>query len=671
MRLAMPSDTPQPNVLHDYASVNRSDTKPKDLLRILRRYVFSWAAPSALSTAEDRLGNLPTVRQFVDQPVTSEPVIQYRGLVQGDEASPILQSVRKLAALPFFYRLNSIRQLSTTNLSINLDGTHNRLAHSLGTLDIASRFLCTLRHQAGLDLSDIDAKAVLVYAFIHDCFHGPMGHSLDLLKDVLWGPRTEERVDKHLLLMHIDEGLKGEADRRGFLWSAVLKHVAKDEKECKAIMELLQAFLTVPDRDKNFLSEIVDGDLDSDRLDYIWRDHAHLMMSGFEQAAYAEALVGSIAAVKYPRGEVHLCFHKDHSRVVEAFLDHRVDLYTNFYEHPVKTVLDEMLVHAVYYLLRDENVLGAKDVLAEFARSFSTLTDESLQHFLTEVTSQPRHAVAFALANDFRSNRPFSVLYKGGLRRENFRSLTHRAGLLQNAFKKIIEDETEYIRSFVRERPLGLEALPLHHRIIHKFNQAISEPVVVPNDDPDEEMRGCSLPYTPEEDIYRIQMVCGGSFAKKMYLEQLLWSELLTRQTAEGIGFKDALVPLAAELARPYGGGDGLRGTILASLLTTPLVFISLSWIPGVTEDDLLSHKRGYRATGARFHDRGQPSAERPQLKVKSRDEDYFLIVSAPPILLRAGGMKLLVSETFQKLLFDRQWADPYSLQEPPSRWSW
>jgi HD superfamily phosphohydrolase len=654
----MPSEAHESNVLQDYLAINRGDTKPLDLLTILRRYVLSSLGPSALSTVDDNPANFPAVRQFVDQPVTSEPVIQYRGLLRGDETSGILQSVRKLAALPFFYRLNSIRQLSTTNLSINLDGTHNRLAHSLGTLDIASRFVSALRQQEGPKLSDTDAKAVLLYAFIHDCFHGPMGHTLDLLKDVLWGSEVAERIDKHLLLKYIDEGLEGEGKQRGFLWSVVLKYVARDEKECRAIMQLLQAFLTLPDRDKNFLAEIVDGDLDSDRLDYIWRDHTHLMMSGFEQAAYVEALIGSVAAVEYPRGETHLCFHKDHSRLVEAFLDHRVDLYTNFYEHPLKTVLDEMLVHSIHYVLDGEGLLARKPVLAEFASAFGTLTDESLQHFLIEVTSQPRHAIPFALVNDFRSNRPFAVVYCKGLHRMNFRLLTHRVGLLQNEFKRIVEDEAEGIRSYVKERPLGLMARPFHRKVIARFNRAISEPVVVPSDDPDRETRGCSLPYTPEEDIYRIQFLCGGSFKKKAYLERLLWKDLLNAQTDEGIRFSDALVPMARELARPHGGGDDLQAKILERLQVTPLVFISLSWIPGISEDDLLSHKRGYGMSGIRFHENGQPSADRPELKVKSRDEDYFLVVSAPRILLQAKGMPSLIEGTFKKLLFGREWAD-------------
>src|ERR1035438_3320168 len=167
-----------------------------ELTRILERHTSIWFSdPVLFDPSVDT-----EVKKRTSGQVSGECVVCYNNLLSGESSLSSLKDVRKLAGRPLFYRLNYIRQLSTTHLAVDLDGTHNRLSHCLGTLDIASRFVSAIQKQISLD--DIEVKAVLVYAFIHDCFHGPMGHSLDLVKDVLWGPRSEEHTSELQSLRH-------------------------------------------------------------------------------------------------------------------------------------------------------------------------------------------------------------------------------------------------------------------------------------------------------------------------------------------------------------------------------------------------------------------------------------------------------------------------------------
>jgi hypothetical protein len=61
-------------------------------------------------------------------------------LIQPDGDGP-WNHVRRLAALPLLARLNYVTQLSTTNIGLNIGATHNRLAHLIGTMDLAARIL--------------------------------------------------------------------------------------------------------------------------------------------------------------------------------------------------------------------------------------------------------------------------------------------------------------------------------------------------------------------------------------------------------------------------------------------------------------------------------------------------------------------------------------------------
>jgi len=69
------------------------------------------------------------VKKRTSGPVTGSAVLCYNNLLRGESSVAGLAQVQKLASRPLFYRLNYIRQLSTTNMAVDLDGTHNRLSH--------------------------------------------------------------------------------------------------------------------------------------------------------------------------------------------------------------------------------------------------------------------------------------------------------------------------------------------------------------------------------------------------------------------------------------------------------------------------------------------------------------------------------------------------------------
>lgn len=647
-------------ILREYRDAVRSRPDPASLLSLVRRYNLPWFGPPNILGG--RTHEIKLSRPGL-QPATT-PVLCYESFLKGDERNDVLLRVRSMAALPQFYRLNWIRQLSTTSLSISLDGNHNRLSHSLGTLDIASYFTRVLADR----LKPIEVKAILVYAFIHDSFHGPMGHAMDLIKDVIWGARVQERIDKHLLLVHVDRAL----NKAGFLWRAVRDRVADNDTECLAIFEHIDTFLAGDARDKAYMAEIVDGDLDADRIDYIWRDHIHLMMNGpnvtFREI---EDVIDSARVVEEPKGENHLRFSLEYAEPIERVLNLRVWLYRRFYEHPIKVVADEMLTHAVYYVLKGEGILTREGELRSepvgFAEQFSYLTDDGLFHFLGDVTSKEAHIIPHALLHDLRANRLFEVVDRRGLKRQNFPALTRRCIALDHELEAIQRKEADTIRSYLQKRSAGIFNRGQHAAIIARYNEVATQNFVLTDGDnvlvrQDPEWQGVMLPYTPEDDIYRIQLLYGGGFRKKVLLERLLWQQLQRREGSKA-KVDDALVRMSLAFAGNRDGDKVFTEWILSLLRETPLVFINLSWIPGITDRDLTKHKLGYSRDGLRFHDNGRPVSMEPELDVNSREDDYCITICAPTILLRSDGMREIIRDCFVEFLSGRTWILPDALE--------
>jgi hypothetical protein len=402
---------------------------------------------------------------------------------------------------------------------------------------------------------------------------------------------------------------------------------------------------------------VLDSDLDADRLDYIWRDHVHLTMTGLNEAQEIEDLISSVRVIEEGR-ERHLHYDFRHKDLVDSLLMLRVKYYANYYEHPLKTISDEMLSHALYYALDGAGILSPNlqpKALAGFADKFAYLTDDGLLQFLAEITGADEQIIARSLLQDFRTNKPFSIVYRRGLRRQEFGHLTRRIANQQANLESIVHEELPNIRRLARQNIFDFDE-KAYRTVIEKFNAQAQKPTL-PIADPDPLWNGKELDYIPDEDIYHIQLICGDGFKKKFRLEHLLWQQLLEFKHGEEYPFPDALNRLAISIAGGRQDDPEFLKQVKTQLRNTPLIFVTLSWIPGSSERDLTNHKRGLSQGGIRFHRDGIPIKQQPELAVRSSEEDYFLLLSMPSILRKVPGIERLVVDTFEDLLFKRKWA--------------
>lgn len=248
---------------------------------------------------------------------------------------------------PYMLRLTRIKQLGLTSY-VYPGAQHTRFQHSLGALFLMTQAVSNLRSK-GVEISDEEADGVYAAITLHDIGHGPFSHTLE---DSFFCRNTHEEVG-----LAIIEKLNAEFGGRLNTAIAILKD-------------------TYP---KKFLHELVSGQLDMDRLDYLRRDSFFTGVS--------EGNIGSARIIK-------MLDIKDGKLVVEAkgiysienFLMSRRLMYWQVYFHKTAYAAERMLhntVRRAKMLMSSGMELFAPASLAYFLKhDVDELSDEALVHFL-------------------------------------------------------------------------------------------------------------------------------------------------------------------------------------------------------------------------------------------------------------------------------------------------
>ncbi len=140
---------------------------------------------------------------------------------------------------PFFQRLRRIRQLGLTNL-VYPGANHNRFQHALGAYYLMSKAIRVLRAK-GVTISEAEAEAVGIAILLHDIGHGPQSHALE--HSIVSFSHEELSL---LFMDRLNQEYEGRLD--------LAIKIFKDEHS------------------KRFLHQLVSGQLDMDRMDYLNRD---------------------------------------------------------------------------------------------------------------------------------------------------------------------------------------------------------------------------------------------------------------------------------------------------------------------------------------------------------------------------------------------------------------
>jgi len=221
----------------------------------------------------------------------------------------------------FFQRLRRIKQLGLTFL-VFPGAFHNRFQHALGATHLMSLAIEAIRSK-GHVITEEEAEGVYAAILLHDIGHGPFSHALEY--SIVNGV-THERISE-LFMSRLNQQFKGELN--------IAIQIFRNEYP------------------KRFLNQLVSGQLDMDRLDYLRRD------SFF--AGVTEGVVGSVRIIKMldVRND-QLVVEAKGIYSIEKFLIARRLMYWQVYLHKTVIAAEEMLVHilkrAKYLAVRSEDL---------------------------------------------------------------------------------------------------------------------------------------------------------------------------------------------------------------------------------------------------------------------------------------------------------------------------
>src|SRR3989339_1207325 len=197
---------------------------------------------------------------------------------------PFTEEERVIIDHPFFQRLRFISQLSFLESFVYPGATHDRFAHSLGSMHVAKRLFgrclassAILNETITKEEKEALGQCLSMAGLMHDMGHGPFSHCSEgifpLLKDLplnsTWWKQIPDRQSKHedysvLLIQTLAE--------EGVLAKDFAQDVASlihgDILPSPFFLDLEKKLPTLQRVMKTFISGIVD----CDRMDYLLRD---------------------------------------------------------------------------------------------------------------------------------------------------------------------------------------------------------------------------------------------------------------------------------------------------------------------------------------------------------------------------------------------------------------
>lgn len=238
---------------------------------------------------------MPYVRKIINDPVY--------GFITVDD--PL---IFQIISHPYYQRLRRIHQMAFASL-VYPGAVHTRLHHSLGAYHLMGLALNELRNK-GVDITADEEQGAKIAILLHDIGHGPYSHALE--KRLIKGVHHE--TISHLILQLLNEQFNGQLQTAIDIFSG-----------------------THP---KPFLHQLVSGQLDVDRMDYLTRDS---FFTGVIEGAIGYDRILKMLTVH----DGELMIEEKAIYTVEKFLVSRRLMYWQVYLHKTVVAAEKMLVRII------------------------------------------------------------------------------------------------------------------------------------------------------------------------------------------------------------------------------------------------------------------------------------------------------------------------------------
>jgi len=246
------------------------------------------------------------------------------------------ENERKIIDHWIFRRLRNIRQLALTDM-VYPGATHTRFEHSLGVMELTSQAFDQLTAKHGTLLEDrfnkvagfekkplaIARQLVRMVGLLHDVGHACFSHAAESVIHSGQG-----HVAFTIKLVEGEEFLGGELDKAFFAGFAEL------------VGKVLHGGAVMPPQLK-VLNDLVSGEMDADRSDYLLRDSLHC---GVEYGRFDYLrMIQCLELHEADGGALEIALNRDGLHTFEALILARYQMNTQVYFHRIRRIFDYYL----------------------------------------------------------------------------------------------------------------------------------------------------------------------------------------------------------------------------------------------------------------------------------------------------------------------------------------
>lgn len=236
-----------------------------------------------------------TKRKIINDPVYGVITIQH-------------QLIFNILAHPCYQRLRRIHQMALAQL-VYPGAVHTRLHHSLGAYHLMCNAVSELKSK-GVPITEEEEEAVKAAILLHDVGHGPFSHALEqaLIPDI-----QHEQLS--------------------------LQIMQQMNREMKGALDITIKVFT-NQYNKPFLYQLISGQLDMDRMDYLMRDS---FFTGVSEGVIGYDRILKMLVVQ----DNQLMIEEKGIYSVEKFLIARRQMYWQVYLHKTVLAAEKMLVKII------------------------------------------------------------------------------------------------------------------------------------------------------------------------------------------------------------------------------------------------------------------------------------------------------------------------------------
>lgn len=251
---------------------------------------------------------------------------------------------------PPIQRLRGIEQLSFVD-RIYPGANHTRFEHTLGVAELVSRAMQSLREkqenpssQRLVKISKDDVLTAKLAGYFHDVGHLPFSHALE--------PLFHKPLEAEYAKCGMTHGKHKPHELIGFqlIKSKYFRDlVRRVNKSCSSsvnvdlVADVAMGTNNVP-VEKSYMKELIHGDLDCDRMDYLVRDAYYC---GVPHGQVDPARVIETFILEKRKGGLHIGIVYSGLPSVEAMYFSRSTMYITVYLHHTSRIIEGMILRGV------------------------------------------------------------------------------------------------------------------------------------------------------------------------------------------------------------------------------------------------------------------------------------------------------------------------------------